>query len=215
MRTIVSIPSGHRTKQLLNIIEKWRKVSPDFEIAIYTWCDETRQEAENKVDYFFYGDLQSFAVNQNTMARDIKGWDIFICAADDLWPEFGISKIETVCRSCPGKVIWVKDGLFNAQATHPIITRGWYDRYGFIFDENFRHNYCDTDLFVRILRAREVVKCFSIGFDHRHYLKTGKPQDAIYEIGSETFTQDRILFYEKYPKTIEKHDFGEIKEIEL
>lgn len=197
MRTIVSIPSGHRAKQLAGLIEKWRKVT-DFEIAVYTWCQETKLAVSGKVDHFFEGELTSFAINHNMMAREIEGWDIFICAADDLYPEFGMSKIETACRMCPGKIVWAKDGLFDAQPSHPIVTRQWYDKYGIIFDESFRHNYCDTDLFVRLIEAREVVKCFDIGFDHRHYLKTGKPQDKIYEIGSRTFTDDQIIFNRKH-----------------
>lgn len=211
MTTVVSIPSGYRTRQLLKLIEKWHKAAPDFEIAVYSWDTETAEAVVSLVDHFFFGDLTSFAVNHNMMAREIPDWDILICAADDLFPHHGMEQIERACSQCPGKVLWARDGLFDAQPSHPIITRQWYDKHGCIFDESYRHNFCDTDFFVRLIEADEVVKCFDIGFDHRHYLKTGEPQDRIYQIGSNTFTQDQITFRKKHPHLPDGSNVPEIR----
>lgn len=199
MKIVLGIPSGQRTKKLLKCIESWQKVC-DFEIHIITWDGYTTEALREKNVYVLdVGEIQSFAKNHNELAEFIPDWDVYICGADDLYPEEGISKIEKVCEQNPRKVIWARDGLFNAQATHPIITRGWYDKYGYIFDEDFRHNWCDTDLFVRLLNSDEVIKCFNIGFDHRHPLKTGEPSDEIYQIGAETFMADKAIFMKKHP----------------
>ncbi len=215
MKTILSIPSGYRVKRLLKVIEKWRKVC-DFEIHVITWdgavSDALRKKRFNDYSKVFCLDvgqpMRSFAANQNEMAEFIGNWDIFICGADDLYPCNNISMIEPVCRENPDKVIWVKDGLFNQQPTHPIITRGWYDKHGYIFDEDYKHNFTDTDLFVRLLNAGEVVKCFDIGFDHRHPIKGGS-NDSIYALGQKSYTEDELRFKCKNPQP----DWEKIKEV--
>jgi len=209
MKIVLAIPTGNRVDKIRKVVEKWRKAC-GFDIAIYTWDDETIKAVKDKVDYLFEGELQSFAKNQNLMARKIKDWDVFICGADDLYPESGLWHIETVCEQNPDKVIWVKDGLFDQQPTHPVITKGWYDKHGYIFDEQFCHNYCDTDLFVRTVRDGELVKCFQISFDHRHYLKTGKKPDEIYKLGASSFADDKKRFRSKYPLPVIKSDIKEI-----
>lgn len=200
MKTILSIPSGNRVKKLLKCIEKWQKIC-NFEIHVVTWDGETVTALRDCPGIYVLdtGEMQSFAKNHNELAQFITDWDIFICGADDLFPCNAISKIEVVCREIPDKVIWVRDGLSDAQPTHPIITRGWYDKHGFIFDEDYRHNFCDTDLFVRLLNAGEVVKCFDIAFDHRHPIKTREACDEIYNIGNKTFAEDEMKFKLKHP----------------
>lgn len=199
MKTILSIPSGNRVKKLLNVIEKWRKICY-FEFHVITWdgltVDVLRGTDVHVLDVG--SPMKSFAINQNENAEFIQDWDIFICGADDLYPSNNIHMIETVCKENPDKVIWVRDGLFDAQPTHPIITRGWYDKHGYIFDEAYKHNFCDTDLFVRLLNAGEVVKCFGIGFDHRHPIK-GAKHDSIYRAGEKNFARDELQFKIKHP----------------
>lgn len=212
MKTILAIPSGQRTVKLINCILAWRKVC-GFEIAVYTWDEETEKNVSCITDHLFKGELASFAVNHNFMASAIKEWDVYICGADDLYPGFGINHIERVCRDNPGKIVWAKDGFLNQQPTHAIITRQWYDNHGYIFDEKFKHNFCDTDLFIRAATAGEVVKCFKIGFDHRHYLKTEKKKDEIYKLGESTYAEDKKYFEAKHKGEI--INVNEIPEVRI
>jgi hypothetical protein len=205
MKTILAIPSGNRLERLVNTILKWRKVC-DFEIAVYTWDEETQKNVSHIADELYFGEFKSFACNQNFLADAVKDWDVFICGADDLYPGDGINHIEQVCSEYPEKVIWVRDGFLNQQPTHAIITRGWYEKYGYIYDENFKHNFCDTDLMARTMTAHEIIKCFDIGFDHRHYMRMGKKRDEIYRIGERSYAEDERYFREKHKDSICKDD---------
>lgn len=215
MKTVLGIPSGNRVYKLLKVIEKWRNAC-DFEIATATW-DVKTVKAVNDVFLYATNEMGSFACNHNMLASIVPDWDIYICGADDLYPANAISKIAPVCEQNPEKVIWVRDGLYDALPTHPIITRGWYDKYGCIFDEDYRHNFTDTDLFVRCLKAGEIVKCFDIAFDHRHPLKTGEPADDIYQVGAESFQADRARFYARHPDAdrVITEMISEVKEVRL
>lgn len=206
MKIVLGIPSGQRVKKLLKCIESWQKVC-DFKICVITWDSETsdalrwKSEENDNVYVLDVGlPMKSFAVNHNELAEfESPDWDVYICGADDLYPCNNINKIEQVCEKYPDDVIWVRDSLFDAMNTHPIIARGWYDKYGYIFDEDYRHNFTDTDLFIRTLKAGELVKCFDIAFDHRHPLKNAADYDEIYNIGAESFQADRKIFYSKHP----------------
>lgn len=199
MIIIYAIPSGNRVKNLSECISAWRKAS-DFKIAITTWDDETEKIMETvKPDYFFRTEImRSYGFNHNNMAKDIEDWEVYICGADDLFPEEGIEYIQEVASKFPDKLIWVRDGLFNAQMTHPIITKGWYRKHGRIFEESYRHNFVDTDLFIRAGTCGEIVRCFQIGFDHRHFLKTNKEPDEIYMIGNNSYSSDEKMFRKRY-----------------
>lgn len=205
-RIVVGIPSGGRAEKLVNVVDKWRRAAPYIEIAVYTWDKQTeillRPTDRPKVNYLWSGSLQPYAVNHNFMARRTGSWSLYICGADDCCPKQldGLVELAEQYASQP-KVIWVRDGLFDVKMTHPIITQEWFVRHKrIIFDEQFAHNFCDTDLFLRTLIDEEVVKHFDLSFDHRHYLKNGRgaPKDDIYKLGESSFAADKRLFEAKH-----------------
>jgi len=188
----VNIPTGNRAKQVAECAIAWR--DKGFCVGAFSWDDETTKLLEPIVDALWQGPMKSFATLHNWMALQTN-WEVLICGADDLWPKSDVEEIYSKGALNRGKLIWVKDGLFNLQMTHPIITRQWYDYNGpGIFCEAFRHNCTDTDLFLAQLKKNNVVKCFDIdGFDHRHWSKSKDKPDKIYKIGLDTFNADMQL----------------------
>ena len=221
MNVTIAIPTGQRTEQAVEVVRAWQSVG--VRVVVFTWDPETRaalmrertwdQRLKRKlltaqeatVDRVWLGDRASFGRLQNYMAENTLDldWDVMICGADDLWPDKGTELIGKAAQEVPDTILWAGDGLFNEQPTHPIITRGWYNKYRQIFDEGFRHNFVDTDLFVRASRRSEVVDCRSfIQFDHRHPAKTGEKKDALYRYGDKTFLYDKMYFDMKHSGNI-------------
>jgi len=189
---VVTIPSGRRYDKSVSTVRAWKDVG--FDVYLYAWDEETAGIPADKV---FTGRRISFAKAQNLLASRADGYIGIICGADDLYPD-NVSQVTEMCRLYDGKLLWADDGYRRASMTHPVVTRGWYDRYGGIFDEQFEHNFCDTDLFHSASRKGEVIKCFNISFDHRHYMRDGAERDEIYALGESTFDSDRDKFYEKH-----------------
>jgi len=216
MKIILAIPTGDRTERAVETAWKWYDTGA-VKIVAYAWDDKTAKALKPFCKKIFRGFRKPFGVLQNYMAMAVKKWDVFICGADDLWPEEGTELIGPAAREVDGNILWVKDGLFNAQPTHPIITRGWYDKHGKIFDEGFMHNFCDTDLFVRASMAQEVVKCFDIAFDHQHWLKTKQPKDMIYDAGQRHWGHDKQYFQMKHSKFLNTHgaDIPQIRTLDI
>ena len=120
-----------------------------------------------------------------------------ICGSDDLYP-VDITQLEDTYEKFPGKILWADDNIHKWCLTHPVITKQWYDSHGRIFDERFAHSYCDKDLFVQASQRGEIVKCFNIVFNHRHFLVTGEPLDKINMIAEDAFDEDSLKFGLKY-----------------
>ena len=210
MNIWITIPTGQRVDRAEETVRKWMKTG--FKIAVCTWDKETDERLRPLVDEIWYTtEIYSFAKFQNLMAANLgdSKWDCIICGADDLWPGFGTEFIEETVKDYQGKVIWVGDSGENMQPTHPIITREWYDKYGRIFDEGFKHNFCDTDLAVRAMKAGELIKHFCISFEHRHWMATpGIEKDSVYDRGLRFFEHDQNYFTLKHSGYLEKHHLG-------
>ncbi len=221
MNIFISIPTGQRTNQVVEVAKAWQQLG--FKVAVYTWDNKTRNAflkskyvflRKPTIDFLAKGKQASFGVLQNFLAESFD-WDVLICGADDLWPVSEPDIIEAAARTCPDKMIWVKDGCLNRQPTHPIITRGWYEKHGrTIFNELYHHNFVDTDLFVRCALDDSVVKCFDISFDHRHPVKTKAKPDSIYRQGQSKYRMDELFFQMKWKSKIEK-GMPQIQEIRL
>jgi hypothetical protein len=221
MNITISIPTGHRTNQVVEVAKAWKRRG--FKVAIYTWDDETRNAfltskywfwKQPTVDRLIKGKQASFGVLQNLLAANTD-WDVLICGADDLWPVSLREAIEAAARACPDKMIWVRDGCLNRQPTHPIITRGWYEAHErTIFNELYHHNFVDTDLFVRCALDDSVVKCFDIEFDHRHPFKTHIALDSVYRQGQSRYRMDEMFFQMKWNSRLEK-GLPKIQELKL
>jgi hypothetical protein len=201
MKPLIAIPTGDRTEKALETVQKWHHTGL-VDIVAYAWDQATADALYPLCKKLFTGYRKPFSALQNFMAANTR-WKAFICGADDLWPSEGTEIIRYAAKEVDGKILWVRDGLFDQQPTHPIITRGWYKKHGQIFDEAFLHNFCDTDLFIRASREVEVVKCWQIGFDHRHWIKTKEKQDSIYHAGSRHWDHDKLEFKVKHKKYLD------------
>lgn len=201
----ITIPTGQRSKQAGEVVKAWKDAG--FKVFVYAWDGDTRAACAD-ADDISQGPMRPFPVLQNWMAKQV--WrlepdtDAVICGADDLWPVSTLEEIEDVVKANPVKLIWVKDGCFNQQPTHPIATKGWWENHNSqIFSPAYRHNFCDTDLAMRCLEDDSIVKCFYIdGFDHRHWYKTGKRQerDSVYRLGEQWFQSDQFIFDSRFPR---------------
>ena len=197
MKIVIGVPTGQRGKQAEKAIASWKKRG--FDVCVRTWdIDLTPYKEADTV--FQTKTRESFAVNQNAMMDT--DWDVWICGADDLWPGEQLDlheRIEVISEEAGNRLLWVGDGLFNQQPTHPIITREMYDdQGGVIFDEAYIHNFVDTDLFARMLVKKKVAKCPHICFDHRHYYTQKTKEDEISLIGSQSYPEDAVLFHKKW-----------------
>jgi hypothetical protein len=196
MSVWVTIPTGDRPDQALDVVKSWKMVE-DIKIAIYTWDQKTYDLIKPLVDWIELGERKSFAILQNYMASQIGEFDGIVCGADDLHPFINCEHLPFCCKKYDGSALFIFDMVNSNQPCHPVITKTWYEKHGpKIFDEIFIHNFCDTDLYER--HYGTFVKIEDISFDHRHF-STGKRQrDEIDEIAQKAWDYDENYYNMKH-----------------
>jgi hypothetical protein len=171
----VLIPTGRieRTKQCITV---WKEKG--FSVVMSTWLPEVAEAIGNMCEVILGTDRSTHPKQINYLTKLVfetkPDADAIISAADDLWPFSSYDDIAKAVAANQGKIIWVRDMLFDTGCTHPIITRGWFGAGRPIFDEQFHHNYTDLDFMIQNAQDGELVKCFDLACDHRHPIKVGR-----------------------------------------
>lgn len=135
----------------------------------------------------------------NAAAAESTG-DIFIQMADDFdCPEnWGLKIIEAT----QGKTDWIlktQDGTQGWIITLPIMDRVYYNRFGYVYNPEYLHMFCDTELTaVADLTGRKITS--NIQFKHNHYSVTGHKPDEVSQRADATWAQGERLFIERYKK---------------
>lgn len=196
----IGIPTGQRTEQAIEVARQWK--SKGINVIVYAWDEDTYNGMEGISDIRLSGFRESFAKLQNKMIDLVGDFTAYICGADDLYPVGDYNRLEQVAKDYNGKIIHIRDGIHQDLPTHPVITKDWYNKNKKVFDEGFYHNYCDTDLYHRVAKKGEIVRVNDMSFDHRHPIKTGKPSDAVYQLGAKHFQKDKMYFAMKHSREV-------------
>lgn len=119
----------------------------------------------------------------NAAAAGAKG-RILVMAADDCEPPEGWDlaiRAELAGQLHLPRVLWVSDGYSDQPViTHPIMTRAFYREQGWFFCPEYPHLFCDTELTVRALAAKQVIDARHLVFRHHHPMFTGEAPDALH-----------------------------------
>jgi hypothetical protein len=122
-------------------------------------------------------------VNGFNAAAAASSGNPIIFMADDLW---GFHHWDTALLEVIGDrldteaVVWSRNGSFwgreCGEEVHPILTRKYYERYGYVLNPVYRAHYADTE-FAAVARLDGVLidGRDRLPFDHRHYSE-GKAQ---------------------------------------
>ena len=146
-------PSRGRAKKSYDTIMKWMS-SQSGNASFILSLDRNDPSLE---EYFsWYGNI-SMTINENRSAVDainnaakIASGGILMVVSDDTecFPNWDIALLKEV----EGKTDWIlktQDGIQDWIITMPVMDRAYYSRFGYIYDPDFLHMFCDTWLTVQ------------------------------------------------------------------
>ena len=203
------LPEGWRAAH-----DAWMARAKHPENVEYLLCVDSGVTATREVQagghrLVFNTDPASPVSAWNTAAKHSTG-DVLIVLADDLFPcEGWDEKIEQalkhlVMRSS-GAVLEVSYGGTSADQRrliiHPILTRAYYERYGYVFFPEYFSMYCDDDFTAQARQDQVVLDARHIVFEHRHPTNGSLP-DAVYRRSNanEKMEQGRAIFERRWHK---------------
>lgn len=183
------IPRNHELEYIVSIdfdddIEKYYPIEKEY------WAQLVVQENKSAIEAINWG------------AKHATG-DVLISVSDDTdCPDKWMSKlIELIC----GKSDFcakAEDGIQPTLVTMPIVDRLFYERYGYIYNSDYKHLFCDQELTAVAMMTGKYIK-LPLTFPHLHYSIGGMKKDAINIKNDATWVQGETLFNERL-----KSNFG-------
>jgi hypothetical protein len=160
MKLLIKFPTRNRPNKFIETLERYINFLDDKSTTIIVTCDNDDltmkepyvKEVINKYDNvkLFYGDNKSKieAVNANMENID---FNIILLASDDMIPiVMGYDTIikEKMLQFYPDTdgVLWFNDGHQGKKLnTLSILGKKYYDRFGYIYNPNYKSVYCDNE----------------------------------------------------------------------
>jgi hypothetical protein len=140
------------------------------------------------------------AVNK---AANICDGDILIVVSDDFeCPQNWDKSIIEAVMANDNFVLMINDGYKHLNIISlPILSRKFYEKYGYVYYEEYFSIYADADLYERAKMDDKIIEVRHLLFKHNHYtVKNGLPYDNTYarenskeawRIGDEVITRRR------------------------
>ena len=160
MKLVIKFPTRNRPEKFLYAITKYINLLDDKTTPIIVTCDnddETMKESY-VIDYInqstnirmCYGDSKTKIEAVNANLDDVE-FDIVLLASDDMIPI--VKGFDTIIRNKMQEhypdtdgVLWFNDGYQgNKLNTLCILGKKYYDRFGYIYNPEYKSVYCDNE----------------------------------------------------------------------
>jgi len=143
----------------------------------------------------------------NNGAKSSTGGILMVTSDDfDEWQQGWDTLIREAFRGYNCKMLKTNDGSQGWIATLPIMDRALYNKLGYIYNPEYLHMFCDTDLSSICDLMDCTIYRLDITFKHNHYTKL-KNKDSINERNDATWNQGEAIYLRRY-----KENFGLSKE---
>lgn len=203
MPTILVAHATRRPKQALETRAQWLLMAkyPD-DVAWVFGIDDDDEEAKriltNEPHVVVKGGSGSVPAFNGAAASGIA--EIYIAGADDTYAPKGWD-VELVRRlgdtSKPAALLTGDGRRMDRMATCPIVTRGWYQKFGWLFPPGFRTMGPDSWISERASRDGCYIDALDLVFEHRHPYYGHGEVDEVYKAHNapEGWVHTREVFF--------------------
>lgn len=201
MRFSLLHPSRSRADKSIRTIGNWLFLAgqgADIEVIVSIDDDDNQKH----VYQHNYGDSARVIVSKNRSAIDainkaaeVATGDILIVVSDDTacpkgWPKI----LEKAIGFRKDFVLKVFDGVQEYVVTMPIMDRRYYERFGYVYHPDYRHQFCDTELaHVADVTKRLIIRN-DITFKHQHYSVMKEGKDAVSMRADGTWNHGKMVY---------------------
>lgn len=139
------------------------KHQQDFPLKVVTWDNPTMVAALNRGAKFATGDVLIY-VSDDFECPD--NWDL---------------KIQSAVGSKIDWVLFVRDGLQEETQTISILSRKYYEHFGYMYYPEYISMWADPDFTQTAIRMGKVIDGKHLTFKHNHYSVGKAPNDETYQ----------------------------------
>lgn len=218
MKISIIHPSRSRPQQAHATYKKWMssaKNSSDIQYIVS--IDSLDHEWVEYINNFFYNnawhtvpelgrqvlyDKNLFVVKEyndsaidaiNTAVKECSG-DLLIVVSDDFDCPFhwDVALLEML-NGKEDFLVKTRDGIQKTLITLPIMDRKYYNRFGYIYNPEYKHMFCDQEMTAVGHLLGRVIE-LPITFPHNHYTTNKTRKDHINEKNDATWNQGKEVF---------------------
>ena len=208
-------PSRNRAEMAFNTIDKWLSsasgtIPLEYIISIdNNEPDVYRYEANFGSLVLKHSANNSIRLVKNNNENAIQAinygatlttQNLIIVVSDDFdcFPNWDIFLINAL-KDKKDFVVKTSDGIQDYIITLPIMDREYYNRFNYIYNPEYQHMFCDTEMTdVGHLLGKVIdLKCPDHVFIHRHYSVNLMVKDSINEKNDATWIQGENLYYSR------------------
>lgn len=212
MRKITCIhPTMGRKEQALNTATKWLRHADNPWVIEYiisvddndtnSWMPVVRLlpyvDSSSTMDIKTIRNDNRSAIDAINVAAKIATGYILIVVSDDTscpehWDTLLLQQLKGKSDFCAK----VDDGLQPTLVTMPIIDRIYYERYGYIYQNDYSHMFADQELTAVAILTGKYIK-LTLVFPHLHYTTGSNTFDDINAKNNATWAQGEALFNQR------------------
>lgn len=202
-------PSRSRPELALSTAKKWiERAGTDIEyiLSVDSSDPKLRQYYDlwnNNVtiDSIIFCNDNKSAIQAINVAAEISTEDLIVVVSDDFdcpenWVEKLLTSILGKVKSSDAFIVKTQDGIQPVIITLPILSRAYYEKFGYVYFPEYDHLFCDTEMTAVAEMTGKVVQS-DVMFRHNHYMVGGMKKDAINEKNNATWQQGEKLFNER------------------
>src|ERR1700753_3853897 len=191
-------PSRGRPEQAYKTYQNWlNKADSEFEYIISYDSDD--EYFYKYVRIFINQPVICYARNKSAIqainrAAKITRGDIIVVISDDFdCPEHWDSLLRKEILDRKDFVLKTRDGIQPVLVTLPIMDRVWYERYGYVYNPDYKHMYADTELTACAIMSGRILYS-SLLFKHLHYTAGLSEKDVLNERNDATYEHGKTVF---------------------
>lgn len=176
----------------------WCVVSNVLDSGLATAIDESTQHQARIAwlpEFTYWQALRYVCRQIDTDAPLIASLANDLWACDD-WLRLAVEDYRTHFGDGDGLLGFAGDGHGPQHSCHFLISRALLDRYGG-WPVWYHHNFGDRELCARAQQDGRYAKSNTAWLEHCHPERGLAPNDAVYQEGRATYTQDEALFVER------------------
>jgi hypothetical protein len=119
----------------------------------------------------------------NAGAKIATGQLFVVTGEDFIYPVHWDHELYSAIRTKHDKdlVVWIRDGIQPRIMTLPILTKEYYNRFGYVYYPEYWSMFADTEFTEVAHKLGKVVDARHLLFRHNHYTIGGVPEDATYQ----------------------------------
>lgn len=128
-------------------------------------------------------------------------WDILLNLSDDQLcvAEGWDNTIRESMHNDLDRSLWFYDGLQSSINTMEIVGRNYYNRFGNIYNPNYKSFYCDEESTIVAAKLGRQVKDTRCLFKHEHPVSsTAIKNDELYNKNQAYWNEDKRLFQDRW-----------------